>query len=92
MNLTAANTVVHAEFDWTAAPHDQGDDRAHRIGQTETVFSYYFAAENTIDEKMLRMIEKKRALAAAITGAPGGDPEGSSMRAIIDEFIAEIKK
>ena len=66
LTLTASSTVAFTEFGWTSAVHDQAEDRAHRIGQKDFVKCYYFYAENTIEEQILELIEKKRAISSNI--------------------------
>ncbi len=69
LNLTAADTVVHYDPWWNPAVEDQATDRAHRIGQTEKVFVYKFIASGTIEERMLELQVRKRALCEAIFDA-----------------------
>lgn len=69
LNLTAADTVVHYDPWWNPAVEDQATDRAHRIGQTEKVFVYKFIARGTIEERMLELQVRKRALCEAIFDA-----------------------
>ena len=59
ITLTAAAHVFFAELHWTPGVLMQAEDRAHRIGQTETVNVHYLVARNTLDEKMWRMIVNK---------------------------------
>jgi len=47
---------------WTPATATQAEDRAHRIGQTKTVFVNYLYSRNTIEERIYRMLKTKRAL------------------------------
>jgi SNF2 family DNA or RNA helicase len=47
----------------------QAIDRAHRIGQTRSVFAYRLIARDTVEEKVLQLQEQKRALADAIITA-----------------------
>ncbi len=63
LNLTAADTVIHYDPWWNPAAEDQATDRAHRIGQTKPVFVYKLITEGTIEERMLLLQERKKALA-----------------------------
>lgn len=66
LNLTAADTVIHYDPWWNPAVEEQATDRAHRIGQTKKVFVYKLIAQGTIEQRMLEMQERKRAIAASI--------------------------
>lgn len=69
LNLTEADTVIIYDPWWNPAVEAQAADRAHRIGQDKPVFVYKLITENTVEEKMLAMQDKKRLLAASIHGA-----------------------
>ena len=62
LNLTAANFVILLDPWWNPAIEDQAMDRAHRIGQLRTVNVIRLIASHTIEEKILRLHETKRAL------------------------------
>ncbi len=62
LNLTAADTVIHYDPWWNPAAEAQASDRAHRIGQTKPVFVHKLICENTIEERILKMQQKKAAL------------------------------
>jgi superfamily II DNA or RNA helicase len=62
LNLTAADTVIHFDPWWNPAVEAQATDRAHRIGQKRIVTSIKLIARNTVEERVLRMQEKKREL------------------------------
>lgn len=63
LNLTGADTVIHYDPWWNPAVTDQASDRAYRIGQTKAVQVIRLAASGTIEEKILKLQEKKRDLA-----------------------------
>ncbi len=62
LNLTRANYVVHMDPWWNPAIEAQATDRAHRIGQQQSVTVYHLIAEGTIEEKIQRLHEKKQEL------------------------------
>ncbi|MDQ6991073.1 MAG: DEAD/DEAH box helicase [Mariprofundaceae bacterium] len=66
LNLTAADTVIHYDPWWNPAAESQATDRAHRIGQEKSVFVYKLITEGTVEEKILELQERKRALAEGI--------------------------
>jgi superfamily II DNA or RNA helicase len=66
LNLTAADTVIHYDPWWNPAAENQATDRAHRIGQDKKVFVYKLIAAGSIEEKILKLQERKAALAAGI--------------------------
>lgn len=69
ITLTASSRVAFIEYPWTYADCVQCEDRAHRIGQKNSVMCTYFLGNNTIDEDLYRMIQEKRHTANTITGA-----------------------
>jgi len=69
LTLTASSNVAFVEFPWTFADCEQCEDRAHRIGQLDSVTAYYFLGRNTIDEKIYQIIQTKKDMAATITGS-----------------------
>jgi len=59
LNLTAADYVFILDPWWNPAVEAQAVDRAHRIGQQRTVFTYKFITQNTVEEKILALQNKK---------------------------------
>ena len=59
ITLTAASTVIFAELHWTPALMIQAEDRAHRVGQKDSVNCHYLIGENTLDELLYKFLEKK---------------------------------
>ena len=62
LNLVAADTVIHYDPWWNPAVENQATDRAYRIGQDKPVFVYKLIVENSIEEKILKLQEKKKSL------------------------------
>jgi SNF2 family DNA or RNA helicase len=69
LNLTAADTVIHYDPWWNPAVEDQATDRAHRIGQDKPVFVYKLVTQGTVEERIIELQERKRALASGILNA-----------------------
>lgn len=70
LNLTAADTVIHYDPWWNPAVEQQATDRAYRIGQDKPVFVYKLLTEETVEEKILKLQERKQSLADGLyTGA-----------------------
>lgn len=59
ITLTKASTVVFAEYEWTPAKMLQAEGRVHRIGQKNTVNSYWFALVGSVDEYFINKIIEK---------------------------------
>jgi SWI/SNF-related matrix-associated actin-dependent regulator 1 of chromatin subfamily A len=82
LTLTAASWVGFIEFPWTSADCEQCEDRAHRIGQEDSVQCAYFLGEDTIDRYCYELIQKKKGMAQTITGDTNEVQEE-----IIDELL-----
>jgi SWI/SNF-related matrix-associated actin-dependent regulator 1 of chromatin subfamily A len=63
LTLTAASTVVFAELDWTPANVSQAEDRAHRIGQTQSVLVQHLVLDGSLDARMAQVIVDKQNVA-----------------------------
>lgn len=68
LTLTAADTVVLFDPWWNPAVEAQAADRIHRIGQTKPATIYKMITRGTVEEKILRLQEKKRQLIRAAVG------------------------
>lgn len=62
LNLTSADVVVHLDLWWNPQVEDQATDRAHRIGQKNTVEVIKLISKGTIEERILELQNKKRIL------------------------------
>ena len=81
LNLTSADTVIHYDPWWNPAVEDQASDRAHRIGQTKSVFVYKLIAADTVEERIVELQERKAALASLALGAAGAPNKQKAWRA-----------
>ena len=63
LNLTAADYVYIVDPWWNPAVEQQAIDRTHRIGQTKNVFAYRMICTDTVEDKILKLQERKRNLA-----------------------------
>jgi SNF2 family DNA or RNA helicase len=72
LNLTGADTVVHFDPWWNPAVEAQATDRAHRIGQKKVVTSYKLITRGTVEEKILSLHNRKRAI---FEGTLGGEEQ-----------------
>jgi SNF2 family DNA or RNA helicase len=79
LNLTAADTVIHFDPWWNPAVEAQATDRAHRIGQEKVVTAYKLIARDTVEEKILALQQKKRALVDATIESEQPMMEGLSL-------------
>jgi superfamily II DNA or RNA helicase len=68
LNLTAADHVFVLDPWWNPAAEDQAADRAHRIGQDKPVMVYRLVARDTVEERILALQQRKRALADVALG------------------------
>ena len=89
LNLTAADTVIHYDPWWNPAVENQATDRAHRIGQDKPVFVYKLMAQGTVEERMLELQQRKKALAAGIYQA-GGNAAAALAAADIEHLFTPL--
>ena len=66
LNLTAADYVFILDPWWNPAAEAQAVDRAYRIGQEKTVFTYKMITKNTVEEKILNLQRAKKKLADSL--------------------------
>jgi len=75
LNLTRADTVIHFDPWWNEAAENQATDRAYRIGQTQPVFVYRLLAEDTVEERVHALQERKRGQLEAVYTAAEQESE-----------------
>lgn len=66
LNLPQADTVIHYDPWWNPAVENQATDRAHRIGQAQSVWVVKLVAQGTIEERILELQARKAALADSL--------------------------
>ena len=86
INLTAARQVVFNDLDWVPANHWQAEDRAHRIGQTNTVNVTYMVARKTLEEFVRTVLDTKARLVDEVV-------EGRALGAAMEgDVLAELRR
>ena len=68
LNLQRATCVVFGELDWSPAVHSQAEDRAHRIGQQDSLLCYYLVSPKGSDRDMQDALGLKVSQFVAIMG------------------------
>ena len=82
LNLTVANFVFIMDPWWNGAAEMQAIDRTHRLGQHKPIYATRFIIENSIEERILALQEKKRLV---FDGVCGGDA-GSMTRLTVEDM------
>ncbi|GGU39236.1 DEAD/DEAH box helicase [Streptomyces violascens] len=85
LNLTRAGHVIHYDRSWNAAVEDQATDRAHRIGQHQTVTVHRLITEHTVEDRIDELLHHKRALQSAVL--TGGD---HALTQLTDRELADL--
>ena len=66
LTLTVANTLLFLDSPWNYATFTQVSSRIHRIVQTKNCYIISLLATNTIDERIIDIVEKKKKLGEAV--------------------------
>ncbi|MFP4144305.1 MAG: SNF2-related protein [Phycisphaeraceae bacterium] len=85
LNLTAAEYVFILDPWWNPAVEQQAIDRTHRIGQTQRVFAYRLICEDTVEQRILSLQQRKREIADAVVGG-----EQNVLRALTREDLEQL--
>ena len=90
LNLQRASCVVFGELDWSPAVHSQAEDRAHRMGQKDSILCYYLVAPQGSDRDMQDALGLKVSQFVALMGDK--TPELSSVQDAQQAAKAHIEK
>ncbi len=83
LNLTAADAVVHLDPWWNPAVEAQASDRAHRIGQTRPVTVIRLLARDSVEERVRRLQEHKRAVVDTFGDGPPTAWDANDLRSLL---------
>ena len=68
ITLTAAEVVIMNDLSFVPADHSQGEDRAYRYGQKNSVLVYYPVFENTVEKIIYNILQKKKGVIDQVMG------------------------
>jgi SWI/SNF-related matrix-associated actin-dependent regulator 1 of chromatin subfamily A len=85
ITLTAAEVVIMNDLSFVPADHSQGEDRAYRYGQKNSVLVYYPIFENTIEMIMYNILQKKKGIIDQVMG--DGEYSESFSRDLIKQLF-----
>jgi SNF2 family DNA or RNA helicase len=86
LTLTASSYVFHLEYPWSPTSIDQRNDRCHRIGQKDNVTVYYPFAQNTIEEKIAKMLDEKRKIISSVVDGKETE-QGNLLHEIMKSYL-----
>ncbi|KAM7197208.1 DNA repair protein rad5 [Naviculisporaceae sp. PSN 640] len=66
LNLTSAKRVFMMDPWWSFAIEAQAIDRIHRMGQEDEVKVYRFIVKNSVEERMLKIQDRKKFIATSL--------------------------
>lgn len=68
LTLTSASTLIMAEYDWVPSTNEQAEGRIYRVTQKEIARVRYLIAANSLDEKVLKVVQRKQKLITKALG------------------------
>ena len=89
LNLTKASVVIHLDPWWNISAQNQATDRAHRIGQKDTVQVFNLITKNTIEEKIQNLQNKKKELSDIFVENSKGSFSSLTKEELFDLFKLE---
>ena len=90
LNLPQADTVIHFDPWWNPAAENQATDRAHRIGQTQSVWVVKLVAQGTIEERILALQARKAELARELFSGSVGRKQPAFTEDDVRELLRPI--
>ena len=88
ITLTRSSTVVFASLPWTWADVQQAIARVHRIGQKHKVNAYFMVAENSIDDDMYDILERKKKITDVVNKGKNEEVENVDVQQVtIDKIL-----
>lgn len=85
ITLTASSSVAFLELPWTPGALVQAEDRCHRIGQKDSVTIYYLLANNTIEDRIAKLLDSKRRILDAVLDGEVSE-QSSLLSALMNEY------
>jgi SNF2 family DNA or RNA helicase len=92
LNLPQADTVIHYDPWWNPAVEAQATGRAHRIGQTQSVWVVKLVAQGTIEERILALQDRKAALAESMYSGSVGRKQPLFSESDLQELLKPLSK
>lgn len=86
ITLTAASYMIFIDTPWTYGVYEQAQDRIYRIGTKDPVFIYNLIAKDTIDERVLQIVNNKKALSDYVIDDDMSVDTIASLRKFIEEL------
>lgn len=95
LNLQRATCVVFGELDWSPAVHSQAEDRAHRMGQEDSLLCYYLVAPQGSDAVMQEALGLKVSQFVGLMGDAPQSPEqteqfANQARRHVERIVAQM--
>jgi SWI/SNF-related matrix-associated actin-dependent regulator of chromatin subfamily A-like protein 1 len=89
ITLTASHNIVALDFPWTPGDLIQGEDRVHRIGQKHNVTVHYLATLNTIEERLINILQRKSKILDAILNGTKAAQDLNIFDALLKEELKQ---
>lgn len=96
LNLQRATCVVFGELDWSPAVHSQAEDRAHRMGQKDSLLCYYLVSPRGSDQDMQEALGLKVSQFQLLMGDSGPSPakaqaQANYARQHVEKLVLQMK-